>query len=41
MPVIFWDGKEKKFEFKTTVSQPDKNKMSLLDIWKKKGEIKN
>lgn len=38
MPVIFWDGKEKKFEFKTTVSQPSKNTMSLLDLWKSKGE---
>jgi len=38
MPVIFWDGGEKTFEFKTTVTQPAKNTMSLLDLWKSKGE---
>jgi hypothetical protein len=39
MPVIFWDGKEKKFEFKTIVSQADKNKTSLLSVWKQKGSV--
>jgi hypothetical protein len=38
LPVIFWDGNEKDFEFKTTVTQPAKNTMSLLDLWKTKGE---
>jgi hypothetical protein len=41
MPVIFWDDKEKSFEFKTTVSESSKNKTKLLDIWKSKGGIKN
>ena len=36
--LIFWDGNEKSFEFKTTVTQPANNTMSLLDLWKKKGE---
>lgn len=35
MPVVFWDEKEKEFEFKTTVSQPDPKNTSLLEIWKK------
>ncbi len=35
MLVIFWDGNEKEFNFKTTVSQNDKKNESLLDQWKK------
>lgn len=35
MPVIFWDGSEKSFEFKTTVTQPAKNTMSLVELWTK------
>jgi hypothetical protein len=38
MPVIFWDGDQKTFEFKTTVTTPAKNTMSLLELWKTKGE---
>lgn len=38
MPVIFWDGKQKEFEFKTTITAPEKNTLSLLDMWKQKGE---
>ncbi len=38
MPVIFWDGNDKEFKFKTTVSQNDKKNESLLEIWKKKGD---
>jgi hypothetical protein len=38
MPVIFWDGGQKTFEFKTTVTSPGKNTMSLIDMWKSKGE---
>jgi len=38
MPIIFWDGGQKKFEFKTAVSAPSKSTMSLLDLWKSKGE---
>lgn len=38
MNVIFWDGDEKEFTFKTTVSQNDKKNESLLDIWKKKND---
>jgi len=37
MPVIFWDGTQKEFKFKTTVSQPGKSTKSLLEIWKQKG----
>ncbi len=35
MAVIFWDGSEKEFNFKTTVSQNDKKNESLLEQWKK------
>ncbi|MCI0448614.1 MAG: hypothetical protein L0Y79_02370 [Chlorobi bacterium] len=35
MPVVFWSGKGKEFEFKTTVYQPDPKNVSLLEIWKK------
>lgn len=38
MPVIFWDGDNKQFEFKTTVAQNDKKNESMLDIWKKKND---
>lgn len=38
MPVIFWDSKDKEFEFKTTVSQNDKKNTGLLNIWRQKGE---
>jgi len=38
MPVIFWDGTQKEFEFKTTVTAPEKNTLSLLDMWKERGE---
>jgi hypothetical protein len=34
MPVIFWDGSEKVFDFKTTVTSPGTSTLSLLDIWK-------
>ncbi|MCC6866096.1 MAG: hypothetical protein IT280_08040 [Ignavibacteria bacterium] len=36
MNVIFWDGNEKEFKFKTSISQNDKKNESLLDVWKKK-----
>jgi hypothetical protein len=36
LPVIFWDGREKKFSFKTVVSQNDKKNESLLEIWNSK-----
>jgi len=38
MPVIFWEGNQKEFKFKTSLTAPNKNTMSLLDIWKQKGE---
>lgn len=38
MPVIFWDGSQKEFKFKTSVTAPGKGTMSLLDIWNQKGE---
>ena len=38
MPVIFWDGNQKKFEFKSVSTPPGDNNTSLLEIWKKKGE---
>lgn len=38
MPVIFWDSKEKVFEFKTVFSQENKKNTGLLDMWKQKGE---
>lgn len=38
MPVIFWDGSQREFEFKTTVTTPGNKTLSLLDFWKKKGE---
>jgi hypothetical protein len=38
MPVIFWDGSEREFEFKTTVTSPGSNTISLIDLWRKKGE---
>jgi len=38
IPVIFWDNSQKKFEFKTTVTQPSEKTSSMLDIWKQKGE---
>lgn len=34
MPVIFWDNGEKEFIFKTTMSQSEERKESLLDKWK-------
>ncbi len=38
MQVIFWNGNEEKFEFKTITSQKDKKNEGLLDLWKSKGE---
>jgi hypothetical protein len=38
MPVIFWDGTQKEFKFKTTVTAPGKKTKSLLEIWQEKGE---
>lgn len=38
MPVIFWDAKDKEFEFKTTVSQNDKKNIGLIGMWRQKGE---
>jgi hypothetical protein len=38
MPVIFWEGSVKEFKFKTTVTAPGEKTISLLDIWKTKGE---
>jgi hypothetical protein len=37
MPVVFWEANQRKFEIKTTVSQPDPKNVSLLEIWKKDG----
>lgn len=37
MPVIFWDGGQSEFEFKTTLTQPAKNTVSLLSMWINKG----
>lgn len=36
MNAIFWDGDQKEFTFKTTVTQNDKKNESLLNIWKSK-----
>lgn len=36
MPVIFWDGKQKEFNFKTTFTAPGKSAISLLGMWKEK-----
>jgi len=36
-PVIFWDGEQKKFEIKTTLTQPSEKTSGLLDVWKEKG----
>ena len=38
MPVIFWDGNQKEFKFKTTSTTPGKSTESLLKLWKEKGE---
>lgn len=38
MPVVFWGVDQKTFQLKTTVTQPAKNTMSLVEIWKSKGE---
>ncbi len=38
MPIIFWDGKEKEFTFKTTFTAPGKSATSLLNIWREKGD---
>jgi hypothetical protein len=38
MPLIFWDGNQKKFEFKTTIKSSDQSTRSLIDLWKKLGE---
>lgn len=38
IPVIFWDSSEREFEFKTTITSPGTNTVSLLDIWKHRGE---
>lgn len=38
MPVIFWDGTQKEFKFKTSLTAPGKSTISLLQMWKDKGE---
>lgn len=38
MPIIFWDGSQKEFTFKTTVTSPGKTTISLLDMWNEKGD---
>jgi hypothetical protein len=38
LPVIFWDGSQKEFNFKTTLTAPGKTAVSLLQMWKDKGE---
>ncbi len=38
MPIIFWDGTQKEFDFKTTLTTPGKTSTSLLQMWKEKGE---
>lgn len=38
MPIIFWDGSQKEFTFKTTVTSQGKTTISLLDMWNQKGE---
>ena len=38
MPVIFWEGNQKEFKFKTTSTTPGKTTTSLLQLWKDKGE---
>lgn len=38
MPVIFWEGSTKEFKFKTTVTAPGEKTVSLIDMWKTKGE---
>lgn len=38
VPMIFWDGNTKEFNFKTTISQGEKPNISLLGIWKEKGK---
>lgn len=35
MPVIFWDGDVRKFEFKTTLTAQTETTKSLLHLWKK------
>jgi hypothetical protein len=37
MPVIFWDGSQKEFKFKTTLTQPSETTESLLQIWRERG----
>ena len=38
MPVIFWDGTKKEFNYKTSSGVPSKTTTSLLEMWKQKGE---
>lgn len=38
VPIIFWDGDEKEFQFKTSANPPSKTTTSLLETWKQKGE---
>lgn len=38
MPIIFWDGNQKEFMFKTSFKSPGKTATSLLNMWKDKGE---
>ena len=38
MQVIFWNGDEEKFEFKTVTPKAEKKNEGLLDLWKSKGE---
>ncbi|HEY3251463.1 MAG TPA: hypothetical protein VGK25_10140 [Ignavibacteria bacterium] len=37
-PVIFWDIDQKKFELKTSLTQPSEKTTSLLEMWNQKGE---
>jgi hypothetical protein len=36
MPVVFWDGNAKEFQFKTTLTAPSEKTITLLDLWKEK-----
>jgi len=38
MPIIFWDEGQKEFNFKTAITSPGKSTISLLQMWKEKGE---
>jgi len=36
-PVVFWNNDQKVFELKTSLAEPSKNNISLLELWKSKG----